>query len=182
MEKKPYSLGIIVGRFQVLHLGHVDMISQALNLCERVGIMVGSSQESGTLKNPYTFEKRKEVLQLIFGDAVEIYPLPDIGVGNNSTWGDYVLRKVNEAFGRSPDLFVSGKESRRNSWVDESYDIAELYVPKAVEISATEMIQLLLSDNKDQWCRYTDARLHGQYQELRTIALQCKDKLETASM
>ena len=36
MEKKPYALGILVGRFQTLHLGHEDMIGKALEMCERV--------------------------------------------------------------------------------------------------------------------------------------------------
>ena len=51
---KPYNSGIIVGRFQTFHNGHKDMIDRAVELCEEVGIFIGSSQESGTFKNPVT--------------------------------------------------------------------------------------------------------------------------------
>ena len=73
---KPFALGITVGRFQTFHLGHADMIEKAVAVCERVGVFVGSSQESGTAKNPFTYEQRERYLRRVFGDAIEIYPLP----------------------------------------------------------------------------------------------------------
>ena len=115
-SEKPFSLGILVGRFQVVHAGHEQMIRTALSLCRRVGIFVGSSQESGTSTNPFPYEIRRQLLRNLFGDAVEIYPLPDIGVGNTAAWGDYVLQNVRTRFGCLPDLLVSGKESRRLDW------------------------------------------------------------------
>ena len=115
MKDKAFKLGIVVGRFQTFHTGHLDMIDKACAVCDRVGIFVGSSQESGTLKNPFTFEARRAMLQKVFGSRVQIYPLPDIGVGNNAKWGDYVLQNVRRRFGRAPDLLVSGKEDRRQN-------------------------------------------------------------------
>ena len=94
------------------------MVNTALQLCEQVGIFVGSSQEALTSKNPFSYEIREELLHAVFGDAIRVYPLPDIGVGNNSRWGEYVLRNVLERFGMMPDLLVSGKESRRLDWFD----------------------------------------------------------------
>ena len=91
MEEKPFSLGILVGRFQTIHIGHEQMIRTALCLCSRVGIFVGSSQESGTQKNPFPYALRKRMLEKLFGDRVGVYPLPDLGVGNTAAWGDYVL-------------------------------------------------------------------------------------------
>ncbi len=181
-ENKPYSLGIIVGRFQVLHIGHEEMINKAIELCDTVGIFVGSSQESNTLKNPFSYDKRKEILQTLFGNKIEVYPLPDIGVGNVEAWGEYVLSNVQEKFGRYPDLFISGKETRRNSWLDESYNIAELFVPKTINISATNMIQFLLNDEESLWKQYVDPRLHSQYSELQEIARKSKDNQQTSSL
>ena len=113
---KPFALGILVGRFQTLHAGHQQMIETALSLCDQVGIFVGSSQESGTQKNPFPYALRKRMLEKLFGDRVGVYPLPDIGVGNTAAWGDYVLENVMQRFGRMPDLLVSGKETRRLDW------------------------------------------------------------------
>ena len=100
MSNKPFKTGIVVGRFQTFHKGHEFIIDKAVELCENVGILIGSSQESGTLKNPFTYETRERILKTIYGNSVEVRPLPDIGVGNNSKWGEYVLESYNREFKR----------------------------------------------------------------------------------
>ena len=181
---KPYQFAILVGRFQVLHLGHVDMIRKAQALADRVGLLVGSSQEAGTAKNPLSYAGREEALRAVFGDTVEIRPLPDIGVGNNSTWGDYVLTRVETEFGRLPDLLVTGREGRRVDWFSgpRGRGIAELYVPKTIEISATEMRAFLEADDRVSWQQYAPEPLHPLYPMLRAAVLVAKDNLETASL
>lgn len=183
-EKKPYRLGILVGRFQTLHTGHEMIIQKAIELCDEVGIFVGSSQESGTNKNPFTFELRKEILENVFGDRVKIYPLPDLGVGNVSAWGDYVLEHVLSRFGRYPDLLVSGKEERRVDWFDNAAELAisELYVPKSVDISASYMRELFVLDNEEGWREFTNPANWHEYSKLRQIVLDSKDNLETKSI
>ena len=181
---KPFALGITVGRFQTFHLGHADMIEKAVAVCERVGVFVGSSQESGTAKNPFTYEQRERYLRRVFGDAIEIYPLPDIGVGNNARWGEYVLQNVRERFGQAPDLLVSGKEERRVSWFDseEGVTIAELYIPKTIDMSATRMREFFIADDFDAWKRYTPSVLWDDYEMMKQAVLAAKDNLETASL
>lgn len=183
-RRKPYQLAILVGRFQVLHTGHADMIGKALELADRVGILVGSSQEAGTSKNPLSYEQRERVLKTVFGDSVTVCPLPDIGVGNNSTWGDYVLDRVEAEFGRLPDLLVSGREGRRVDWFDNprGRNIAELYVPKTIEISATEMREYLAEDRREEWQKYTDSRLWDLYPMLREAVQNAASHTETASI
>ena len=160
------------------------MIRTALSLCRRVGIFVGSSQESGTSTNPFPYEIRRQLLRNLFGDAVEIYPLPDIGVGNNAKWGDYVLGQVTERFGRLPDLVVSGKEERRLDWFDSiaGNGISELYVPKSIEMSASQMRQFFAEDNFEKWKSYTNPKLWPRYRQLRQIALASQGNLETKSI
>ncbi len=182
MSKKKYSLGLLVGRFQVLHLGHVEMIEKAIEICDEVAIFIGSSQESNTLKNPLTYEKRKEIIECLFGDKVKIFPLPDIGVGNNCAWGDYVLDNVQKQLGKYPDVMISGEEGRRSSWFDESDHIDEVFIPKTIDISATKMIQYLINDEESEWRKYIDSRLYPQYGELRALALKSQGNLETLSL
>lgn len=184
MNNKPYRLGILVGRFQTLHSGHTDMINRAIELCDKVGIFVGSSNESRTSKNPFSYETREDMLKTVFGNEVFVFPLPDIGVGNNSTWGDYVLKNVVDRFGEMPDLLVSGKEARRVSWFDsvDGASIAELYIPKTIEISATEMRDFLINDDCESWKKYTDSKLWGKYEKLRQEVLLSKDNSQTHSI
>ncbi len=161
---KPFDLGIMVGRFQTFHIGHAYMIEKAVAVCEHVGVFVGSSQESGTAKNPFTYEQRETYLRRAFGDKIKIYPLPDIGVGNNSKWGDYVERRI--------------------SWFDSvvGVSVAELYVPKIIDISASEMRAWLIDGNFGQWKRYSPETLWDAYGEMRAAVLASKDNLETQSL
>ena len=181
---KPYKLGILVGRFQTIHAGHEKMVNTALHLCEQVGVFVGSSQESLTSKNPFSHEIREEMLRAVFGDSIRVYPLPDIGVGNNSRWGEYVLRNVFERFGAMPDLLVSGKESRRLDWFDgvAGLTISELYIPKTIDISATQMRQFFLQDDFENWKKHTNPRLWDKYPQLRQIVLASQTQQETDSI
>ena len=184
MKDKAFKLGIIVGRFQTFHTGHLDMVGKACAVCDRVGIFVGSSQESGTLKNPFPYEVRKTMLGKVFGSRVAIYPLPDIGVGNNAKWGDYVLQNVRRRFGKAPDLLVSGKEERRISWFDSAagVQIAELYIPKTIDISATRMREFFLEDDKEAWRKYAPSALWDDYAAMREAVLAAKDHLNTSSI
>ena len=184
MDAKQYRLGLIVGRFQTVHSGHQDMIDTALRLCDTVGVFIGSSQESGTEKNPFSYKTREGMLRSIYGDSISIYPLPDIGVGNNAKWGEYVLENALGRFGRKPDLFVSGKEERRQAWLesDAGTDTAELYIPKSIEISASEMREFFINNDKAAWSRYTDPRLWDSFDELRRIIMDSYMNTETASI
>lgn len=182
--QKPFSLGILVGRFQVVHAGHEQMIRTAIALCLQVGIFIGSSQESGTSTNPFPYDIRCRMLRNLFGDAVQIFPLPDIGVGNTAAWGDYVLENVRARFGCLPDLLVSGKESRRLDWFDsvQGVRIAELYIPKTIAISASQMRSFLIADDRAQWERYVSEENHAMYPLLREMALASRDNRQTKSI
>ena len=185
MNGKPYKLGIFVGRFQVFHSGHEMMLSKGMELCEQVGIFVGSSQESGTLKNPFSYEMREEMLtKVLGGENVSIYPLPDIWIGNNSKWGEYVLENVMGHFGMTPDLFISGKEERRISWFDSvaGLAIAELYIPKSIDISATEMRRYMIDGDFETWKKYVNPVLWEDFDRMRDVVISSKDNLETGSI
>ena len=181
---KPFSLGIMVGRFQTMHIGHEQMINTALQLCDEVGIFIGSAQESGSQKNPFSYEIRRDFFVDVFGDAVKVAPLNDIGVGNNSRWGEYVLENVEKVFGRSPDLLISGKEARRLDWFDgiRGLTIAELYIPKTIDISASVMRSYFLQNDKESWKQYMNPKQWDKYERLKLIVEQSQDIEETSSI
>ena len=178
---KAFDLGIIVGRFQVLHKGHGYMIRKAQAVCSELAIFVGSSQESGTLKNPLSYEMRAKILKEAF-PGITVYPLPDIGVGNTYSWGEYVLENVKKNCGRLPDLTISGYESRRTSWLEEKWNIAQLIVPKIIDISATKMIQYIIDGDQQTWNRFIEPAIISMYGQIREVVLQSRDKLETMSI
>ena len=56
-----YRIGLIVGRFQILHRGHEEMVRKALDLCDKVVVYISSSQEAGTEKNPFSYSVRAQI-------------------------------------------------------------------------------------------------------------------------
>lgn len=180
-EPKPYRLGISVGRFQTLHTGHVQMLSAGIAICERFCVLVGSSQESGTNKNPFSYEQRERMLRAVFGDRIEIYPLPDVGIGNVAGWGDYVLEQARAYTGEQPELAVSSRETRRASWYEDAA-MTELIVPRDIDISATDMRDFFLQDDRESWQRYTSPVLWPMYDELRQAVLEAQSNTDTMSI
>jgi nicotinamide-nucleotide adenylyltransferase len=57
-QKLQQQTGIFIGRFQPFHLGHLSTVKYALQEVEHLYIVVGSSQKSHELKNPFTAGER----------------------------------------------------------------------------------------------------------------------------
>lgn len=182
IDPKPYELGFLLGRFQPVHLGHEDMIDKAISLCREVVILIGSSQEKGTAINPLSFEQRKELIENIYKKSVKVYPIPDIGVGNVSEWGEYVLRTVENACGKTPDLFISGKEERRQSWFEgeKGKALAECIIPKTIDISASRLREMLILG--DDWKNYVNPKNIEIYESLKDTFIKTRSKTETESI
>ena len=60
---KRYKLGLICGRFSPIHNGHKMIIDKSLEICDRTLVFVGSAQESGTLRNPFSADFRIDLLR-----------------------------------------------------------------------------------------------------------------------
>lgn len=118
------------------------------------------------------------------GDRIGFHPLPDIGVGNNARWGEYVLEQVQAAEGNSPDLLISGKEERRVSWFDgiNGCRIAELYIPKTVPVSASQLRKALAKNDRAGWKKYVSPKLWPLYEELRRQYLRAMPNADTDSI
>lgn len=69
---KPYDVGLVCGRFQTFHKGHEKLVDTGLLLCDRLLILIGSAQESGTERNPFNINTRTKILREIYGDRPEI--------------------------------------------------------------------------------------------------------------
>ena len=142
---KPYDVGLIVGRFQHFHIGHKSLVENAYKLCDRVLILVGSAQESGTLRNPYLPSTRIDVIREIFGvdnNNLIVKELNDLTNENdiNADWGRYVLKNVKKYIRKAPSLMVYGNDEFRSKWFDPNdiTDTAELVIPRSrIPISAT---------------------------------------------
>lgn len=88
---KPHSV-IFIGRFQPFHNGHEQVIR---NLVERYGTLtvgIGSANESGLLRNPFTLEERKEMLAIALGDLGEKVRIVRIDDKHHDRlWAEHVI-------------------------------------------------------------------------------------------
>jgi bifunctional NMN adenylyltransferase/nudix hydrolase len=92
---KQYDLLVFIGRFQPVHIGHVEVIRTALGQADNVLVLVGSANQPRTSKNPWTFEERRGMIRAaITSDAtfpdnvsyrVSVSPLRDQSY-NDQKW------------------------------------------------------------------------------------------------
>lgn len=143
---KKFKLGFMVGRFQLLHKGHESLINEGLELCDRFVILLGNSEESRTKNNPFNFEERKEMIQKIYGDKVEVYPIISIGIGYVPEWGNYIMNTIKYYCGDYPDFVIRGADDGRSQWIDKSkYTQLTEYIisRKLINISASDLRKTL---------------------------------------
>jgi nicotinamide-nucleotide adenylyltransferase len=90
MLKKASHRGVVIGRFQPFHNGHLLLIRQILRECNEVLIVVGSAQRNYTIANPFTAGERILMIRksLIEGgvDVSKIIIIPLIDIEDNAMW------------------------------------------------------------------------------------------------
>jgi bifunctional NMN adenylyltransferase/nudix hydrolase len=102
--KKQFDYLVFIGRIQPLHIGHEEVIKRALELATQVVILVGSSNQPRTIKNPFTYvEREKMILDTLFESSpsrmqqshVLIAPLQDQKY-NDQAWAASVQKTVEQ--------------------------------------------------------------------------------------
>lgn len=112
-ENHQYRHGLAVMRAQPLHIGHEKVIRDMLAKCGKVTIILGSIQEQGTARNPFSYTERKQMIKNVFDAETESKRLRVIGlfdINNPTEWGKFVLDFLKEAFPdlEKPDVYFAG--------------------------------------------------------------------------
>lgn len=178
--EKIFELGLVLGRFQTFHKGHKQLIDMTRNLCQKTLILIGSAQESGTPRNPFKLEIRREMVSQIYSQKdVIICALDDMTNEDDICfeWGSYILEHVEKMIGRLPDLMVYGKDESRKGWFSEedSKKFSELIVARdKINISATKLREFLVQDKKQEWQKYVPEEIWDKYECLREELLKLR--------
>ena len=90
---------VFIGRFQPFHIGHKAVLDAALERGEDVIVLVGSANRSRSLRNPWTFEERAEMIAKVYPNEVnntgQLHVLPlDDTLYNDDAWTTHVQRAV----------------------------------------------------------------------------------------
>ena len=84
-----YDYLIFIGRFQPFHTGHESVIRKALELSDKVIVLVGSAYQPRTVRNPWDFNERETFMRSVFSDEenrrILAFPLLDYTY-NDQLW------------------------------------------------------------------------------------------------
>jgi nicotinamide-nucleotide adenylyltransferase len=99
--------GLLIGRFQPFHLGHLEALQFALSKVDKLWVGLGSSNKSIEKSNPFSAEERKEMILSSIDDSMKnkitIYFIPD--VDNHVKWIekiDTIVPKFDIVFSNDP--------------------------------------------------------------------------------
>lgn len=88
-----YNTAVFIGRFQPFHLGHKAVIERALQIAERIVVLVGSAGTARRPRNPWTYEERVGMIEEEFPRRVICKPLPDFTY-RDDRWMEAVQNSV----------------------------------------------------------------------------------------
>jgi bifunctional NMN adenylyltransferase/nudix hydrolase len=74
---KQFDTAVLIGRFQPIHAAHLKIFERALEETNQLIVFVGSATEVRTIKNPWTFEQRKTIIERAVKDMVGEKQSPD---------------------------------------------------------------------------------------------------------
>ncbi len=172
--EKLYKNGLIIGRFSPVHKGHNKLINESLKRCKRTLVLVGSAQESGTLRNPLNLSFRTQLIRKCYpgltDQALMIRGINDLKneLNNDFSWGEYVKTKVINYIGDFTDLIIYGNDPVKRTWFNPSEipETYELFVPRD-DISGTYVRGLIVINDEAEWKKVTIPFIHDMYNEIR---------------
>lgn len=167
MEKK-YNVGLVIGRFQPLHIGHESIIREALNQCEKVVVVIGSAQKQGVPSDPLSWQDRYDTIISCFNNEYHsnkllVMPLADReNYSNDSSFGEYILSNVFKSFEVTPSAIFEGVEAVRKDWYS-TLCIDVIRIDRGeIQTSGTQLREAIKNGDKDYIDRYT-ATNAGKY-------------------
>ena len=176
-----FKTGVLLGRFQHIHIGHEKLINIGLKLCEKLLVFVGSADKNCTPRNPYDVLYRIKLIEKIYDEEIKsgkmiVLPINDITNENDLSpiWGEYVISKASEKLEQLPECIIYGKDKNIFKCFPKKVvkNITEILVDRnTLNISATEIREFLKNNDRTSWEKYTNVKIHNEYDNLRTKLL-----------
>jgi len=136
---------LFVGRFQPFHNGHTEAIKRIVKEVEELIIVIGSSQRSHELDNPFTIGERISMIRLALDELgldprkYCIIPVPDTQM--HATWVSTVT-----AFTPSFEVVYSNESLTRRLFKEAGFRVENIPFYHRETYSATEIRKRILND------------------------------------
>ena len=139
-----FTRGLMVGRFQPFHNGHLHLSKQILQECNELIIAIGSAQFNYIYKDPFTAGERVLMIHAALMesgiDLAKCYIIPVINDENNARWFGH-LRSMVPHF----DILYSGNEFVKSLVLEETIRIKKPEFSKKNEYNGTNIRKQLAS-------------------------------------
>ena len=80
--------GLLIGRFQPFHLGHLRALQFALSRVDNLWVGLGSSNKVADSNNPFSADERRQMIlssiDSSMTERISLYPIPDLD--NHTKW------------------------------------------------------------------------------------------------
>ncbi|MBA4435784.1 MAG: nicotinamide-nucleotide adenylyltransferase [Nitrosopumilus sp.] len=137
--------GLLIGRFQPFHLGHLEALRFALSKVDNLWLGLGSSNKPTEKNNPFSAEERKEMILSSIDESMKekitIYFIPDLD--NHVKW----IEKIDTIVPQF-DIIFSNDELTNHLYSKRDVQVIPIPFLKRNELSGTNVRDLIISDQK----------------------------------
>jgi len=137
--------GLLIGRFQPFHLGHLAALRFALPKVDKLWLGLGSSNKPMEKNNPFSVDERKKMILSSIDDSIKnkisIFPIPDLD--NHVKWIQNIDTIV-------PDYEIIFSNDPMTEHLYSKRKIQVITIPflKRDQLSGTRLRDLIKSDQK----------------------------------
>ena len=139
--------GLLIGRFQPFHLGHLDAVLFGLSRTENLFICIGSSNKSNERRNPFSAEERREMIissiEPSMADRLKIFDIPD--VGDHEKW-TFEIDKIVPKY----DIIFTNDEFTKTLFEKREMNVVPVVLKDREKFSGTNIRELIADDKNWQ--------------------------------
>lgn len=136
---------LFIGRFQPFHKGHLNTILSICRGGNKIKIVIGSKQFSFTKVNPFTFEERKEIIELSLKDE-NLKNFEIFGVEDKDAYSKWFKELVNTV--GYFDVCYTGNNLVEKILLENNIRVEKIKEFKRYKFSGTKIRKIILSNKK----------------------------------
>lgn len=164
-----YKHGLAIMRAQPLHIGHERIIRQMLEKCDKATVILGSIQEQGTPRNPFSYTQRKKMILNAFAEeATRLKVMGLFDINNPTEWANFVLDFMQENMPEwgTPDVYFAGSPYDAQ-WFRECFANIE-YVDRtdlSFPYVSGSMVRDMMTISDERWRNFVNPKNHAFIEE-----------------